>query len=104
MLPEAASLATPDGSGAAGAACETPDTDARAKATIATAKTIRTMLSSLRANECPPRTQYENMIAVPRHRNFLHHMNKQSASISAKLSRHEQTVRLTMSRMRGVIA
>jgi hypothetical protein len=47
MLPALASLATPAGSGAIGAACEFPDTAANAKATIATANVNRIMLSSL---------------------------------------------------------
>jgi hypothetical protein len=47
MLPTLASLATPAGSGAIGAACEFPDTAANAKATIATANVNRIMLSSL---------------------------------------------------------
>jgi hypothetical protein len=49
MLPPLASLATPAGSGAIGAACEFPDTAANAKATTATATATvnRIMLSSL---------------------------------------------------------
>jgi hypothetical protein len=47
MLPLLASLATPAGSGAIGAACEFPDTAANAKATIAAANVNRIMLSSL---------------------------------------------------------
>jgi len=47
MLPAPASLTTPAGSGATGAACEIPDTVTKANAAIAAANTNRLMLFSL---------------------------------------------------------
>jgi hypothetical protein len=68
-LPEAASLATPAGSGPIGAARDTPETPTKTRAAIAIANTIRIMLFLLGANSSLPEVQYRKNVAVPRHWN-----------------------------------
>jgi hypothetical protein len=78
-LPVLASLAIPAGSGAIGAACETPDTATKANAAIAAANMNRLMLFSFDETMSPSK-QFAGMMAVPPRESF-HTMNEQSAFV-----------------------
>jgi hypothetical protein len=77
MFPDAASLATPAGNGAIGAARETPTPAAKMIAATAIANEIRIMHSSYGTNLCVPKSEYRSKFAVSRRRDFKNN-NEQS--------------------------